>query len=65
MVSQGESPYSIIDRGYFVSEMMTSSCNQCGETRKPLLHCKKLAQRIKAYTIRKKGSEVYKYEHPL
>lgn len=34
MVSQGESPYSIIDRGYFVSEMMTSSCNQCGETRK-------------------------------
>lgn len=63
MVSQGECPNSIIDKSYFVSEMMTSSYNQCNETRKLLLHCKKTSTKSKSTKnkrIRKKKGQRYR-----
>lgn len=60
MASQGESPYSIIDGSYFVSEIMTSAHYQWDETRKPLLHCRKTSTKSKSlYNQKKKKAQRY------
>lgn len=59
MVSQGEFPYSIIDRSFFVSEMMTSLHNQCDDTRKPLLHRKKTSTKSERLYNQKKMGQRY------